>query len=366
MKCPQIITMSLRSAIVALIGSVSVAEVVAAENWYPYDTEVWHSPFDIDSKRSLKPYSPLKSATKPWDICVSLPHVDDAYWLAINYGIVAESRRLGTKMHLLEAGGYSNLTRQIAQVEDCIDSDADAIVLGAISFEGLNDVIAKAKQHNIPVIDVANGVSSTKVTAKTLISISDLGLNTGRYLADRHPQGSKSVKVAWFPGPPGAGWVESADKGFISGLDGNRSIDVVETRYGDIDKKTQMKQIESVLANHPDLDYIVGTAVAAEASIQLLKEKKLSDQVKTVSYYYTPAVHQAIKRGEVLAATTDSTVIQGRVAIDQAVRILEGRSYDIHVAPKLFVVDAGNIGGLDETSMLAPVDFRATFRVNNK
>lgn len=75
-------------------------------------------------------------------------------------------------------------------------------------------------------------------------------------------------------------------------------------------------------------------------------------------------VYQNIKRGRLLAAPTDSAVIQGRVAIDQAVRILEGKDYKKHVGPALYVIDSNNIDSFDYGSSLAPPSFKPTFIVD--
>jgi protein TorT len=65
-----------------------------------------------------------------------------------------------------------------------------------------------------------------------------------------------------------------------------------------------------------------------------------------------------------MAAPTDSTVIQGRIAIDQAVRILEGKDYLKHVGPALFVVDQSNAKSFNTESTLAPANFKPTFKVD--
>ena len=83
-----------------------------------------------------------------------------------------------------------------------------------------------------------------------------------------------------------------------------------------------------------------------------------------MAYYFTPGVYRGIKRGQMLAVPTDSAVIQGRVAIDQAVRILEGKSYEKHVGPALYVIDSKNIDTFDRGSSLAPDGFKPTFTVN--
>ena len=120
----------------------------------------------------------------------------------------------------------------------------------------------------------------------------------------------------------------------------------------------------SLLQAHPDIGYIVGTAVTAEAAVPILKSRGLQNKVKVISYYYTPGVHQGIGNGSIMAAPTDSTVIQGRIAIDQAVRILEGKDYLKHVGPALFVVDQSNAKSFNTESTLAPANFKPTFKVD--
>ena len=96
----------------------------------------------------------------------------------------------------------------------------------------------------------------------------------------------------------------------------------------------------------------------------LLRARGLSDKIKIISYYFTPGVFRGIKRGQILAAPTDSTVIQGRVAVDQAVRLLEGADLHKHVGPELYVVDQSNITSFDRGAALAPNGFKPTFAVD--
>jgi protein TorT len=349
------------AAVVAL--GLGISSSVQGQEWYPFPVEVWDPPFDMASPRKTVDYKPLDKAAKAWDICVSFPHMKDAYWMAVDYGVVAESKRLGVKMQLVEAGGYTNLNKQISQIEDCVTRGADAVVIGAISFDGLNNVVKEIRGKGIPVIDVINGMSSPDLSAKSLVSFGEMGFKAGEHIAKLHPKGSGKVKVAWFPGPPGAGWVEAGNTGFLEAIAGS-DIEVVETKYGDTGKEIQSKLVEDSLEAHPDIQYIVGTSPTTEAAVQLLRDRGQQDKIKVLAYYFTPGVYQNIKRGRVLAAPTDSAVIQGRVAIDQAVRILEGKDYMKHVGPALYVIDSNNIDSFHYESSLAPEDFKPTFTVN--
>src|SRR5437879_549059 len=341
-----------------------VAPAPAQEKpWWPFPVEDRDPPFNMEGKKVKKDYVPIDHAAKKWNLCVSFPHMKDAYWTAVDYGVVAESRRLGVKMQLVEAGGYTNLANQISQIECCVAEGANAVISGAISETGLNKLVEEISAKGIPVIDVINGITSPKLTAKSLVSFGEMGYQAGEYLVKMHPKGSKTVKVAWFPGPPGAGWVVAGNKGFADAAS-KGAIEIVTTKYGDTGKEVQLKLVEDALQAYPDIDYIVGTSPTTEAAVQALRDAGKADKVKVLAYYFTPGVYQDIKRGAVLAAPTDSAVIQGRIAMDQAVRILEKKPYTKHTGPAIYVNDKSNITTFHYESSLAPQDFKPTFSVD--
>lgn len=336
---------------------------MAQDAWYPYPAEEVVPPFSADGEVNAVTYTPLESAAQPWNICVSFPHMKDAYWLGVDYGVVDEAKRLGVKLNVVEAGGYTELSRQISQIEDCVSGGADAVIIGAISYDGLNNVIAEAAGKGIPVIDVINGVSSGDIAAKSLVSFRTMGAETGNYLAAKHPAGSDPVKVGWFPGPAGAGWVEAAHEGFMAAVEGS-AVEVLEPRFGDTGKETQLKLVEDVLQANPDVRYLAGTAVTAEAAQGVIRERGLKGEVDLLAFYMTPGVYTGIQRGFILAAPADSMVVQGRIAVDQAVRILEEKEYTKHVGPKIFVVDPENINDVPRQNILPPDGFRPVFSVD--
>lgn len=352
----------LKTAIALSVALPATAYADAA--WYPYPAEEVSPAFAADGTTSEVTYEALAAAAKPWNICVSFPHMKDAYWLGVNYGVADEAERLGVNLNVVEAGGYTELNRQISQIEDCVSGGADAVVVGAISFDGLNNVIGEVAAKGIPVIDVINGVSSGDIKAKSLVSFKTMGYETGAYLASKHPAGSDAVKVGWFPGPAGAGWVEAAHAGFMEAVEGS-AVEVLEPRFGDTGKETQLKLVEDVLQANPEVRYLAGTAVTAEAAQGLIRERGLKGEVDLLAFYMTPGVYTGIERDFILAAPADSMVVQGRIAIDQAVRILEGKDYVQHVGPKIFVVDPSNIGEVERTNILPPNGFSPVFTVSN-
>ena len=167
-----------------------------------------------DGSKQNATYHPIavSDIKKSYRLCVLFPHMKDSYWLAADYGIVAETRRDHAQMHLFQAGGYTNLATQLNQMDRCIAEHYDAIILGAISAKGVASDVNKAVDQGIPVIDFVNGVDDPKVSAHALVSFYDLAVTTAKYLVDQ-AKGQK-VEVGFFPGPEGAGWSDDAVRGF--------------------------------------------------------------------------------------------------------------------------------------------------------
>lgn len=349
--------MNLRFVAVLLGSTMSFAVPAVAEDWFP--AQVTRT---TAGGSELAEFTPVAKADESWYICASLPHLKDAYWVAVDYGLVEEARRLGVRLAVYEAGGYTNLNKQISQIEDCVTAGADAVLIGAISGAGLNNLIADISSQGVKVIDFMNGVSSDKVDGRSLVSFDQMGHFAGKYLADKHPAGGETVKVAWFPGPAGASWVESGNTGFRAAIEGS-GVELLDTRYGDTGKEVQLKLVEDALQTWPDLDYIVGTAPTAEAAVQVLQARGLQDQVKIVSYYSTPEVLSLLGSGAIEAAPTDKPVIQARIALDLAVAALQGASEVQHLGPVPEVITAETVAGFDAGSTVAPDGFSPAFTV---
>ena len=130
-----------------------VAPAPAQEKpWWPFPVEDRDPPFNMEGKKVKKDYVPIDHAAKKWNMCVSFPHMKDAYWIAVDYGVVSESRRLGVKMQLVEAGGYTNLAKQVSQIEDCVAQGANAF----LSPRKAGDSSGKWRRMTVAMVESAS------------------------------------------------------------------------------------------------------------------------------------------------------------------------------------------------------------------
>lgn len=335
---------------------LTIGQAKAAD---PFQLEVRAIPFDDTSPAIPTNYVPLERSQEPWRFCVLYPHLKDAYWLSVNHGMVEEASRLGVGFDVFEAGGYPNLGRQIEQLEGCASDEFDAVILGTVSYDGLTPVVHEMARKK-PVIAVVNDIATEGITAKASVPWTEMGAAAGRFIAERHPPGSPPVSIAWFPGPKGAGWVRFVEEGFHRAI-AQSSGQVVMTLYGDTGLEQQVLLVEDVLETMPDVDYLVGSGPMAEAAVSILRARGAGEEVKIVSTYLSHAVYRGVKRGRILAAPTDSPVVQGRLSIEMAVRALEGSLQIRHAGPPIWIVTPETASLAVTDGSLAPASFVPVF-----
>lgn len=299
--------------------------------------------------------------SKPWNICVLFPHLKDSYWVAANYGIVDEIKRTKTAMTLYEAGGYTNLSTQLDQMDNCIAQGFDGIILGAISADGVGSLVKKATDAGIPVIDFVNGVNEPSVSAHALVSFRDLGFTTGKYIVEQ--AAGKKLVVGFFPGPQGAGWSDAAVSGFNDAIKGSK-VEIAVMRRGDTGLNIQLDLIDNALQTYPDINWLVGVDIAAQAAAVAVRNAGLTGKVNVAAFDIIPPVYEDIKAGATKASPTDFTSLQGRLAVDMVLRLLEGQTLMANRAgPKPEMVTSDTINDFVMSDMFAPKGFSVEFSI---
>jgi len=267
---------------------------------------------------------------------------------------------MGVNMTLYQAGGYENLPKQLSQFDDCLAGNFDAIVVGPISEAGLDKKFAEGIKAGKTIISTVNPVAKSTVTSKMTVDFDTMGEQTGTYLLD-YLKG-KNAKVATFPGPAGSGWAEDFLKGFKKSAEGKSSITMLGDKFGDSGVAVQSGLIQNALQAYPDMDVIWGCAPAAEAAIGAVAQAGRKG-VLIMSSYENQAMLDSLKKSEILGFATQYPVLQGRIAIDTAVRVLEKKEYVKSAKAIPDMIAQSNLAKIDMSLVLAPADFNAVYSV---
>ena len=296
--------------------------------------------------------TPLK-AKRAWKLCALYPSLKDSYWLSLNYGMQEAARRYGVDLKVLEAGGYSQLATQQAQIDQCKQWGAEAILLGSstTSFPDLQKQVA-----SLPVIELVNAIDAPQVKSRVGVPWFQMGYQPGRYLVQwAH---GKPLNVLLMPGPDNAGGSKEMVEGFRAAIAGS-PVRIVDIALGDNDIEIQRNLLQEMLERHPEIDVVAGTAIAAEAAMG--EGRNLKTPLTVVSFYLSHQVYRGLMRGRVIMAASDQMVWQGELAVEQAIRQLQGQSVSDNVSPPILVLTPKNADREHIRRSLSPGGFRPVY-----
>ncbi|MDA4556978.1 TMAO reductase system periplasmic protein TorT [Escherichia coli] len=296
--------------------------------------------------------TPLK-AKRAWKLCALYPSLKDSYWLSLNYGMQEAARRYGVDLKVLEAGGYSQLATQQAQIDQCKQWGAEAILLGSstTSFPDLQKQVA-----SLPVIELVNAIDAPQVKSRVGVPWFQMGYQPGRYLVQwAH---GKPLNVLLMPGPDNAGGSKEMVEGFRAAIAGS-PVRIVDIALGDNDIEIQRNLLQEMLERHPEIDVVAGTAIAAEAAMG--EGRNLKTPLTVVSFYLSHQVYRGLKRGRVIMAASVQMVWQGELAVEQAIRQLQGQSVSDNVSPPILVLTPKNADREHIRRSLSPGGFRPVY-----
>ena len=348
----------LKSLTFALSATLLSAGVAQADDWWPFKVAASEDG-KTDSLKDVD-YTPLEKAEKPWHLCVLYPHMQDSYWVSVNYGVIEEAKRLGIKISAFQAGGYTALPKQVSQYDDCLASGADAILIAAISEAGMAAKITEGMGKGVVNVSVANPILETPITARVTADFYQKGFQTGEYAKEY--LGDKGGNAVGFPGPQGSGWAETYMSGFRDSL-AKGNVKLLSEQYGEASVPAQLRLVEDALQTFPDMNVIWGGAPTAEAAVGAVIDAG-RDDVTIISSYENQSMLKLVSEKKVLAFATEYPVMMGRLSVDIAVRALEKKPYAQLVFIKPGLVTADNIATFDVNQIFAPEGTTPEFSVN--
>lgn len=290
------------------------AQAETEVQWWPIHVKSHYGTYDATQKvpghpspslgsPRLEEWSPPRQGANRYTLGVSFPHLKDPYWVAVNYGIIQEAKRLGMGIRLVEAGGYGHLKEQQNQIRMLARQGVDGLILGSISYAGNDGLIADMIRQGFPVIEVINDVKAQAVTAKSLVSFHEMGYYAGEFVASHAEKANlHTVRIAFFPGPKDSGWAPDTLQGFLEAMRYfPGKVILTDTGWGDTNMDEQQALLESSLTRTGRVDYIVGNAMAAKAAPDILDKHNMPD-TRVVSTYIIPSLYDEIVAGRVIAS----------------------------------------------------------------
>jgi ribose transport system substrate-binding protein len=230
---------------------------------------------------------------------------------------------------VLDAGG--DVARQIAQMEDLIQQEVDAIIIWPTNGEAVIPAVRKAHKAGIPVIVTNSNIAAAGFDFVASFSGPDnitQGSRSAEIMCDKFKaMGTENeAQVVHITGQPGYTTAIERAKGFEDRLpEVCPNVTIVDTQPGDWNREKSQKVMEAFLVKYDDIDgvyagddnMVVGALNAAKAAGR--------DGIIFVGATNFAVGYEAMERGEYWGSIYQSPVDDAKAALKTAVETLEGK-----------------------------------------
>jgi ABC-type sugar transport system substrate-binding protein len=268
---------------------------------------------------------PAKKAKRPYVVGVLFPHFKDPYWIDNAYGAEQEGKKLGVKsVRTLAATGYGDVTTQLQQIDTMIAQGVDGVIFAAVDLEGMGPAVDRLWNEGIPVIYDPVIADSEKVMG-VFTNEKLAGRMQGEYIASKDP----NAKVIAMCGPPGVIWPKLRCEGLREALEEKApNAEILAEKFHDMDRAKIATVAGDTLQGNPDANWVFNsTDLQAKGVIDALRAAgKEPGEVKITNLTMGRELVDLMKDGWIAYAISERSVLLGRLAMDQMVRVLNGEN----------------------------------------
>ena len=230
---------------------------------------------------------------------------------------------------VLDAGG--DVARQIAQVEDLIQQEVDAIIIWPTNGEAVIPAVRKASQADIPVVVTNSNIAEAGFDFVSSFSGPDnitQGSRAAEIMCDRFKALGieNEARVVQISGQPGYTTAIERAKGFEDQLPQVcPNVTLVETQPGDWNREKSQQVMEAFLVKYDDIDgvYAGDDNMGVGALNAALAAGRAAD-ITFVGATNFAVGFEAMERGEYWGSIYQSPVDDAEAALQTAIDILGG------------------------------------------
>lgn len=231
---------------------------------------------------------------------------------------------------VLDAGG--DVARQIAQVEDLIQQEVDAIIIWPTNGEAVIPAVRKASQAGIPVVVTNSNIEEQGFDFISSFSGPDnitQGARAAEIMCDKFKaMGTDGeAQIVQISGQPGYTTAIERAKGFEDRLpEVCPDVTLLETQPGDWNREKSQQVMEAFLVKYDDIDGVyAGDDNMGVGALNAAKAAGRAGDIIFVGATNFAVGYEAMEAGDYWGSIYQSPVDDAKAALQTAIDILGGK-----------------------------------------
>jgi ribose transport system substrate-binding protein len=266
-------------------------------------------------------FGPMPKPSKTYKIGSIMKFMGNPYWKLLAKGMEDQAKKYGLTFEVQAAQSESDQAGQLANMETMIEKGYDALLISPQTDTNLIPAVEKARKAGILLINVDDAVLED---AEHFIGPNQYenGINAAKYFIQQFPDGGK---VAVIEGQAGVYAAKQRTKGFKDTLQGTK-FEVVASVPGDWDRQKSLDAATTILQQYPDLKgFYCNNDTMALGVVEAVKNAGKMGSVLVIGTDGIGDAYDSIRADEMTGTVDSFPELTGNVAVDVALRLLEGQ-----------------------------------------
>ncbi|MCK4748977.1 MAG: substrate-binding domain-containing protein [Bacteroidales bacterium] len=256
-------------------------------------------------------------------IGVSYQNLQNEFIINIQDAIREKAGELNVKLY--EVDGQGKAENQIAQVENFLALDVDAIILNPFDTYGSAPVVSIANREMKPVI-VVNSVVVNLDKANAYVGSNDR--EAGRIAAGHIAELLEGKgAIAMIRGPNGHSAEIQRTEGILEIMDNHQEMEIIFDQSGNWDRTQGLELMENWLSTGKQIDAVIAQndemALGAQKAVEAAGKQ---NDILVIGIDAIPDALRAVQDGKLCATVFQDARGQGILSLELAIRVIRGDS----------------------------------------
>lgn len=247
----------------------------------------------------------------------------DQYWILVKAGAQAAAKENNVDLTFIAPNAESDVEKQVQNIETLVAAKVDVLCVAPSNDETVLPALQNAVKAGIKVIAVDTD-SSLPEKLSFIGTGNEVAAKDGaKWAGEQIGEGGTAIILR---GRLGDATHDAREKGLKAGLE-EAGIEVLESQAADSTEEKGLSVTENLLQKYPDVKLVITTAdsMATGAYNAVVAAKS---EATVYGFDGTIPVSEKVEKGEMLGTTAQSPYDMGVIAIQSAVKVMNGETLE--------------------------------------
>lgn len=275
-----------------------------------------------------------KESLKDIKIGLSVSTLNNPFFVSLKDGVVKEADALGMEVIIVDAQNDS--AKQVNDVEDLIQQGVDALLINPTDSAAISTAVQSANNIGIPVVTLDRSADKGEVEALVASDNIKGGEMAANYIIEKLGENTQVIELE---GVPGASATRERGQGFHNVAD--QKLNVTAKQAADFDRTKGLTVMENLLQANPDIKAVFAhNDEMALGAIEAINSS--GKEIIVIGFDGNDDALNAIKSGDMEATVAQQPELIGKLAVDAARDVLQGKKVEKTIPAPLKLVTKEN------------------------